>query len=62
MAKEENDEILNDVVLIAVIEWDPQLPSSSIGSGNDIRRLRIRRRDLETPSPAARPMVCTVGT
>jgi hypothetical protein len=63
MAKEENDGTLDDVALIAVIEWDPQSPpppSTSIGSDNAIRKLRIRRRDLETPSPPAKPTVCTV--
>jgi hypothetical protein len=60
MAKEENDETINNVVLIALIEWDPQAQPISIGSDSAIRRLRIRRRDLETPSPAARPIVCTL--
>jgi hypothetical protein len=49
---------LDDVVLIAVIDWDPQSPS--IGSGSTIRKLRVRRRDLETPSSPIRPSVCTV--
>lgn len=51
------------VILIAVIDWDPESlppPSSSIDSGSAIRKLRIRRRDLETTSPPARPTVCTV--
>jgi predicted nicotinamide N-methyase len=51
---------LDDVVLIAVIDWDPQSTTSSSGSGNTIRKLRIRRRDLETPSSPTRPSVCTV--
>jgi hypothetical protein len=49
---------LDNVVLIAVVDWDPQ--SSSIGSGNTLRKLRSRRRDLETPSSPTRPSVCTV--
>jgi predicted nicotinamide N-methyase len=50
--------LLDDVVLIAVIDWDPQSPS--IGSGNTMRKLRIRRRHLEAPSSPTRPSVCTV--
>jgi hypothetical protein len=46
---------LDDVVLIAVIEWD-----SDNTIGNPIRKLRIRRRDLETQSSPTRPSVCTV--
>jgi hypothetical protein len=46
---------LDDVVLIAVIEWD-----NGNAVGNPIRKVRIRRRDLETQSSPTRPSVCTV--
>jgi hypothetical protein len=46
---------LDDVVLIAVIEWDS---GNTTSGSNTIRKLRIRRRDLETQSSPT--TVCTV--
>jgi hypothetical protein len=63
MAKEEYDRALDDVVLLAVIEWDHHRPPHSISNSNTnttIRKLLIRRRDLGTPPPGRPTTVCTV--